>query len=1524
MNFSLNKDDSLLVLNKQELKVKQPKRKKSISQDSYISDNILNEFTPKKKIKKSISLNNNNPNIKNFTKKKGITRHISSKDFPLKQIKLKRISYSNKSLNYFSLKTKKISKKKNNLNFIREEKPNLKQIENEIFAKIKKMKFNFQSDDDIFPLNTINSVNTFNNNSNRFNTPKNKNNEQNVRNSTFKKNMDNRSSIHSNNIRNSLNLNNSVLSNNNINNNINNTPKNIYKKNSFKYNSFIIKQDNLEQFQEDINEEFLNLTDYNNYNNKKLSIIKKINRIRNLKRAKPLYDSFDDDETEKDDEFSEKIISPESKFIIVFDLFLLLSCIYSLFYIPLRMARSECFCIQENRLNISLLYIIDFLYICDLFISFFRGYYNFQLKLIKNNIRIFIHYLKTDFIFDLLESIPIFTYSKFLCSYDKNINICLRLNMSNSLIFLKIISNLKIIKIFKVKNKKKNTIFYYFFELFSENYSLEKTVDSAFNILFCLLAFHFFVCVNIFLSKQTYPNWINNIQIQDMSLFNIYIASSYSLIETLTTVGYGDAVSQCNAERVFQIIILAVGVIAYSYLISAFGNLFKNESQASINYNNNMKILEEIRVEYPKMNFKLYKKIYNHIESRNMTEKKLDSNFLTNSLPFNLKNAVLLKIYDYIIKHFKFFKNCDNTNFIIEILSNLVPTTRKKNEFVLFEGEMIEEIVLIKDGRLSLEAAIDIVDQESSINKYFNINFQGITSKKEKEKKRLEEKYSSNLIDAFQMRDFDHVKYELNNALKNQVNCILNEVCEEPSFLNKTKCEKGNNTKDNNNCDNELKNEPIKNEEGNYKYIKVLDIRKNEYFGGVCILLRRPSPLSLKVKSKFTELYLLPKKEVFSISKNYNNIWNKIYKKEYHNMISIKHHTFKILDKYVEMNGISKINTNDITKNYGWDDPIKFRSSTNNLSIFNAKNNSFFPNKNINNIPESKFSINKNQLIQNNKGIETKKILDNKKNSQKSIQNKISISKNINFVNKDTYENSKNSKSEKYLINNNISINNDNNNMNNINNKNNIVESKSSDNSIFSFCKKNQKSKYKVKNNNCDLKDEVNHNINEENKANLLLKKESKNNEAKESKTNINKIKEKEEKEKNKNKENRKKIYSFGKKVAKLFKNKNIKIVFCQNNEEDNKELNEKRISSKTLNKDSGSINNYINIYQNNLFFDKIPEINSNDENSLNKFDKKELIKEDIISFSLKSIYKNINIHTNMKYSQNNDLQEKTLSYLNKLIENENKDFSSIIDLSSISRPKIENININDSNIKKESLSLSKYSNSSFKEYEEILNLKKLNFLNNNIEKNGLKLASIKNNNKNYNKTKFKTKKEKSKKNENNNDLNFSAFIKNELNGEIKDKEIFSPIRNLSPRKKKNRNSLIYNSGKILLEDNSLKNNSIRKKKKRKNSFVKIKRRKSRQLPIRKRNTLFEKYGFDLDTKNDNINGNKLNINEKKSGKRSSLKKQNTLKYLMLKNKNIDGNSKNEGKIDKNIENEGIKSSEDYFAKEEKDECKII
>ena len=330
-----------------------------------------------------------------------------------------------------------------------------------------------------------------------------------------------------------------------------------------------------------------------------------------------------------------------------------------------------------------------------------------------------------------------------------------------------------------------------------------------------------------------------------------------------------------------------------------------------------MKILEEIRVDYPKIPYKLYNKIYNYIESRNMSEKKSDANILTNSLPFNLKNVLLLIMYQNDIRNLKIFKDCQNSNFIISLLSNFVSSTSKKSEFLVYEGEMIEDIIIIKDGRLSLEAAIDMENPEISIRNYFNVKFQGISTEKEMKKmNELKKESNTQLILSKKRNDFDKVRAILNSAVKKQTNNLLNEGCEETFILYRSRNDIKNDfqtEKIDHSSSDHLKNEPIKNEKGNFKYIKIIDIKKNENYGGLYIFMRRPSPLSLKVRSKFAELYLLPKKEVFNIAKNYRNIWSKIHRKDFHNMLSIKHHTLNILNKYIEINGIGKISPNDVS-----------------------------------------------------------------------------------------------------------------------------------------------------------------------------------------------------------------------------------------------------------------------------------------------------------------------------------------------------------------------------------------------------------------------------------------------------------------------------------------------------------------------------------------------------------------------------------------------------------------------------------
>jgi hypothetical protein len=216
-----DKDNSLLSLNKEELKIKEPKRRKTNlninrpMRTSYAE--ILNQQLLRKSITKfrrrSKTLNpndneneNENGNEKKVNLKRQATRRkkpklLPTKTLPQKKINNMKVAFSNKSLkNYYSINLHKKKRStqnviiKENKNFTKIEKPNLKQVENEILNKIIIMKKNYQrnsiADKDIFLENIDNynsKASSIKSNVNTF-----------QRNKTIKKKIINKESINSN------------------------------------------------------------------------------------------------------------------------------------------------------------------------------------------------------------------------------------------------------------------------------------------------------------------------------------------------------------------------------------------------------------------------------------------------------------------------------------------------------------------------------------------------------------------------------------------------------------------------------------------------------------------------------------------------------------------------------------------------------------------------------------------------------------------------------------------------------------------------------------------------------------------------------------------------------------------------------------------------------------------------------------------------------------------------------------------------------------------------------------------------------------------------------------------------------------------------------------------------------------------------------------------------------------------------------------------------------------------------------
>jgi len=69
---------------------------------------------------------------------------------------------------------------------------------------------------------------------------------------------------------------------------------------------------------------------------------------------------------------------------------------------------------------------------------------------------------------------------------------------------------------------------------------------------------------------------------------------------------------------------------------------------------------------------------------------------------------------------------------------------------------------------------------------------------------------------------------------------------------------------------------------------KILELRRNEHFRDILMLLNERSPLNLRVKTIKAELYFLNKKDALDISTSFPTIWKQISKKSLFNNEQIK------------------------------------------------------------------------------------------------------------------------------------------------------------------------------------------------------------------------------------------------------------------------------------------------------------------------------------------------------------------------------------------------------------------------------------------------------------------------------------------------------------------------------------------------------------------------------------------------------------------------------------------------------------
>ena len=687
--------------------------------------------------------------------------------------------------------------------------------------------------------------------------------------------------------------------------------------------------------------------------------------------------------------------NPKSNLIIIIDTLVLIFTFWSIIYKPLYIVINNCD-IQNTITsitfdNISSLF-MDILFICDIIVNFFKAYYNFEEQLITKSNQIFLHYLKGYFTIDLISAIPYYSIIKFIalnrylkfgitpkCSKFYNHQI------SDSFQIIEILKLIKIIKCISRTNIATNYIIKKLNSFsFFENWSY-----LIFNICFSFLLLHLTACIHIFISSAAYPSWIILKNLNFSHFSTIYLTSIYFLMTTVTSVGYGDIIGNSFTEFCFQIIILLVGIIAYSWLISSLSNYVKENSKQSEMFSKKLSLLNEIKLEHPNMTKELYDKIYLHLEYINTKQKK-DKNSLIYSLPHTVKKQLLYEMYKPIIDNFNFFKNFKNSDFIIRVISKLKPVIAVKNDFVLDQGEIMEETFFVKQGRLSLEVKIDAVHPERSVQKLLDEEyFFGVENN---------ELYKKNAFGFASMTTIKQTAYPTSINQKNLYN-LYSRTTINMNNINQ-KDIKSILTNDQGKGEIQKHQKTI----SNYIYLKILDIRKNEHFGALLMFLNKRSPLSLRVKTKKAELFFLKKIDAIEISSSYPNIWKRVNKASFHNLKQIKKIMHRIIIHFCETYGINfmkKICKENTVKDM--EDLKKIYTLQHKISKDYYKDNKFTSlNNNQENTKKLTALVNKSQLRMlkefintNTNTITTSKPYEEKKIARAEIKD-LDINGNIN------------------------------------------------------------------------------------------------------------------------------------------------------------------------------------------------------------------------------------------------------------------------------------------------------------------------------------------------------------------------------------------------------------------------------------------------------------------------------------------------------------------------------------------------
>jgi hypothetical protein len=190
---------------------------------------------------------------------------------------------------------------------------------------------------------------------------------------------------------------------------------------------------------------------------------------------------------------------------------------------------------------------------------------------------------------------------------------------------------------------------------------------------------------------------------------NTYLRSLYYCVTTLATVGYGDITPQTDLEMLFAVVIMALGVGMYGYVIGNMAHVIANLHPSRARYVETMERINAF-MEYRTVPGALQNRIREYHRYR--WEKRLgfDESAIVDDLPPSLRAEVSLFLKRDVIEKVPLFRGA-SADLISEIALAMRPLVYLPGDYVFRVGDPGKEMFFIGRGTVEILGQDDVTVQ---------------------------------------------------------------------------------------------------------------------------------------------------------------------------------------------------------------------------------------------------------------------------------------------------------------------------------------------------------------------------------------------------------------------------------------------------------------------------------------------------------------------------------------------------------------------------------------------------------------------------------------------------------------------------------------------------------------------------------------------------------------------------------------------------------------------------------------------